>query len=479
MTTVNENEDQKVETVEQEEDVEKKAAKPAVKKRTRKTDQTAAEPEAVEETGPGDVDTADTAVSTEVDTMVEFTIEVKNEDIENTFNETLLRYAVDFKLPGFRKGKAPMDVVKARLNEAVRSEVIEKMINEAFIKKVEAEKIKVISRPEVKNIDYEEGKDLKAVVSVEVLPEITLPDFESMEMEIPLKDIKMKPYDEEDSIARVLQSFQRQVPVTDREIREEDLVVLKYQSKILKTRRMDRRKSSYFHVKKDGPFEIIDLYDDIIGKKTGDKIQLQRTYPADHQKKIWAGQEIEHYIEIENVYEMVTPELDEKFLKARGFNDETEFKNKLKEDYEAYGNKFQEDKKTDIFLEKLVGMVTFPVPNSLVEQEMAQMFQRNHHDFSIENEEDEMRVLTRLKINALNAVRLSLLVEAVKDKYEVKVSGDELETAYRDMADQNRMDVKEVRKFYMKSENKQHLEESLMRKKVIDKLKEKIKIKEV
>jgi trigger factor len=473
MTTVNENEDQKVETVEKEEDIEKKAAKPAVKKRTKKADAPSAEPDAAEEpeTGSGD--------ALESDALVEFTIEVKNEEIEKTFNDTLLRYAVDFKLPGFRKGKAPIEVVKARLSDAVRSEVIEKMINDAFIKKVETEKIKVISRPEVKNIDYEEGKDLKAIMSVEVLPETTLPDFESMEIEIPSDALQMKPYDEQDAVARVLQSFQRQVPVTDREIKEDDLVMLKYQSKILKTRRMDRRKSSYFGVKNDRPFEIIDLYNDIVGKKIGDKFQIIRKYPDDYQKKIWAGQEIEHYIEIENVYEMVTPELDEKFLKARGFNDEAEFKKKLKEDYEAYGNKFREDKKTEIFLEKLVGMVAVTAPRSLVEQEMAQMIQRNPYEFSVENEEDEMKVLSRVKTNAENAVHLSLIIEAVREKFEVKVTGDELETAYRSMAEQNRMDVKEVRKFYMKSENKQHLEESLLRKKVIDILKEKIKIKEV
>ena len=473
MTTVNENEDQKVETVEKEKDIEEKAAKPAVKKRTKKADSPSAEPEADKEPETGSGDTP------ESDTLVEFTIEVKKEEIEKTFDDTLLRYAVDFKLPGFRKGKAPIEVVKARLSDAVRSEVTEKMINDAFIKKVETEKIKVISRPEVKNIDYEEGKDLKATVSVEVLPEITLPDFDSMEIEVPSDALQMKPYDEQDAVSRVMQSFQRQAPVTDREIKEDDLVVLKYQSKILKTRRMDRRKSSYFGVKKDKPFEIIDLYNDIIGKKIGDKFQIVRKYPDDYQKKIWAGQEIEHYIEIENAYEMVTPELDEKFLKARGYSDEAEFKKKLKEDYEAYTDKFKEDKRTEIFLDKLVGMIPVPVPRSLVEQEMAQMIQRNPYEFSVENEEDQMKVLSRLKINAEHSVHLSLLIETAREKLEVKVTADELEAAYRSMAEQNRMDVKEVRKFYMKSENKQHLEESLLRKKVIDMLKEKIKIKEV
>lgn len=490
MTTVNETENQTVEE-EVEEKVKKKVEKAVEKGAKPKsgTKKKAAKPKVKAEPKPPETEVK-TEVKTETetaaeekpkadDTIARFTVEVKKEEIESNFDEAILKYAAEFKLPGFRKGKAPLDVIKARIKDAVREEVVEKLLNQAVFKKIDDEKMQIISQPAVEKVDYEEGKDLKAEVTVEVIPVVELPELETIEVEIPVKELEPEAYVEKDAVERVLKNNQRRMPVTNREIRENDIVTLKYQSKILETKRMDRRKDGQYVVNKESPFDIIDLYDDIVGKKSGDKLEIKRKYPEDYKKKPWAGKEIEHYIQVESVFEMVTPELDETFLKAAGLQNEDEFKKKLKEEYDTYSTRHVEEQRIERILEKLNTVTDFPLPRAMVEQEMGRMIQQNPYQFNIQDEEQGAKVMQVLKTNAESAVRLHFIIEAVKKKYDVHVTAEDLENSYKAYAEQSHMDVKEIRKFYMKSENKKHLEDSLSREKVMDLLKEKIKIKEV
>lgn len=496
MTTVNETEVEKVEEKSEEKsedklkkEVKKKAApkSPVKKKATKskvkaetKTTETEEKPKTKKEKPKKEKAEPKTEKEEpKSDTFQTFTVEVKKEEIESNFDEALLKYASDFKLPGFRKGKAPLDVVKARIKDAVREEVVEKMLNQAVFKKIDDEKMQVISQPAVEKVDYEEGKDLKAEVTVELLPVVELPDLEALEVEIPAKELEPEAYDEKSAIERVLKSNQRQMPVTNREIQENDMVTLKYQSKILETKRLDRRKDGQYIVTKESAFDIIDLYDDIVGKKNGDTLEIKRKYPEDYTKKPWAGKEVEHYIQVDSVFEMVTPELNDAFIKGAGLSDEAEFKKKLKDEYDTYSSRHLDEKKIERILEKMYSVTDFPLPKALVEQEMGRMVQQNPHQFNIQDEIQGAKVMEILKTNAENAVRLHFIIEAVKKKYELKVTADDLENAYKTYAEQSHMDVKEIRKFYMKPDNKHHLEDSLGREKVMDMLKEKIKIKEV
>ncbi len=411
--------------------------------------------------------------------FVEFTIEIEKEEIEKSFNEALARYAKEMKMPGFRKGKVPIEVVKNRYKDAIIDEVKAKMVEEALYDRIKKDKMKIISPPNVKNIDYEEGKDLKACVEVELFPEVKLPDLETLEVEIPAKELEIKPFDEKEAVDRVLHSNKRQVPMINREIKDNDMVMLKYQSKILETKRMSPKKSSHYGLRKEEPFEILDLYKEMIGKKVKDELVVKRKYPEDYKKKIWAGKEVEHYIEIENVFEMVEPDLDEAFIKSIGFKDETEFKKKLKEDYEAYAQKSKEDKKMGSIIDKLNEVVDFSLPKSLVDQEMARMVQQDPYRFNLDlkDEKDAQKIMDLLKTNAEKSVRFSFIVEALKKELKLEVSSSDLEKEYKRAAEMNKIDIREVRKFYMKKENKQNLEEALSRDKVMELLKEKIKIK--
>ncbi len=347
------------------------------------------------------------------DLVINFNIQVSREEIEKNFEETAQKYASEIKVPGFRRGKVPIDVVKNRFKEAIYIEVREKLINKHVYEKMEKEKLRIVSSPVVEKIDHEEGNDLRADIRVEIFPEVNLPDLETVELEIPAKDLKLKDYDEQEQIEAILKSRKKMMPVTDREIKENDFVHLTYQSKIIETRRMTPMKDVQFWVSKDEDFEILDLYNDLIGKKLKDKVTIRRKYAEDYKKKIWAGKEIEHYIEIKGIFEPVKPEFNQEFLKSMGFEDEASFKKQMKEEYEQIEQNHRQDKIVQYIIDKLNEVVEFPVPESLVEAEAAAILGSVAPQIRFNDENQAKEYWAPFKSKAEKTVKFSLIIDAV------------------------------------------------------------------
>lgn len=412
--------------------------------------------------------------------LKEFSVEVTKDEIEKTFNEAVEKYASELRLPGFRKGKVPVDVIRSRYKEAVTEEVKEKVIQQAVFDKIEKEKMRIISQPEVLDVHYNDGEDLKADVRVELFPEISLPDFDTLKAEIPAADLKGDDYDEAKQIDAVLENNRRQKPVASRAIQDGDYVMYKYQSKILQTKRMTPRKSTHFAVKEDEPTEIMDFYKEIIGKKLEEEFTIKRTYPEDYKKKPWAGKDVEHYIKIESIFEMNKPDLDENFFKQMGVEDEAEFKKKLKEEYDRYAERRLEDKKMKAVIDTVSDAIVFPLPQTMVNQEMTRMLQQGGIPKVDPKDEGAMKdAVENMKKDAERSLRFSFIIEKIKEEHKLDVTTADLEGEYKRIAEGNHVPLKEVRKFYLKKENAEQLKDSLMRDKVMDFLKEKVKIKEI
>lgn len=416
------------------------------------------------------------------DLLVKFTITVPHTKVDEEFNEALLKYANEIKLPGFRQGKVPIEVIKSRYKEVIQDEVVGKVVEKAVFEKIETDKMKIISQPTVKNIDYKEGKDITADIEVEVFPTIELPYLETIEVKIPAAELKVEDYDEKKQIDLVLEAHKRQSPVR-RPIKEGDYVMMKTQAKILQTKRMTPRKSIHYLVNENEkePFEILDAAKEIIGKSIGDNLTFRRSYPEDYHKKPWAGKEIEHYITIESIFEWVKPELNKDFFKSIGIDDEESFKKKLKEEYDRLNTQQIEDKKIKHIIDKLCETIVFPLPQGMVEHETARMAEQRQQRYPMDFKDEKQikKHMESLKPEAEKSARFSFIIEAIKEKFNLEVNSDDLEKQYKSIAEQNNLPLKEVRKFYMNKENAQNLKDSLLREKVMDLIKGKVTIKEV
>ena len=408
-----------------------------------------------------------------------FQVSLSKEELAREVDILAEEYSRKVKMPGFRQGKVPVDVVKKVYQQALREEVIQQAVGKLAFARIEKDKIAVAGEPYVEKMDHREGEDLQADIAVEVLPDIELPALESLRVEIPAAALKGEAFDEARQIERVLEANKRSHPVKDRAIADNDLVLLLVQSTDAASKRKWPRQESYFMMNKESEAEIAGLYDELLGKKSDEKFSLRRSYPAGAPKKAWAGKQIEHQVEIRGIYELKKPELDPDFLKSLGLKDADEFKRKLKEEYEHRQEHQKDEKIMECIYEKLLDASRFPVPRSLQEQEAARLLTQNRQPLHLKDEEEKARFKETVLAQAEKSVRLSLILERVRETYGIAVSDRDLDKEYAHLAQHHSLPEKEIRKYYGEEKKAAELKDHLLHAKVSEFIKGKIKIKEV
>jgi len=409
----------------------------------------------------------------------EFKIIIPRSEIENSFDQAAEKYSSEMKLDGFRKGKIPVEVVKSKYREVIIDEVVNKLIEEYTFKIIKEEKIPIISSPAIKEFKFEDGKDLNAVVSVDLFPEVNIPDLDKVKVSIKKELFKAEEFNEADQINLILENNRRKEIVKDHAIKSGDYVEFTIQSQFTDTKRMMPRQDSFFEVKEEPHNEIGELFKDLVGKSTGDKLEIERKYNKDNNKKNWAGKTIRHFVEIKNIFEYVKPELNDEFLKSVGFSDEKSFREKLKEEYSNQLSRQKDQIVTTEIRDRLIEICDFSLPDSIIDQEV-QRSQTQYSQILMTLPDDKREeYIKSVRENAEKSIRFSFILEEIKKKFDIKVENDDLEKEFKSIADANHIDIKDVRKYYMKNEQKESLKESIGRNLAIDVLKDKIKIKEV
>lgn len=413
------------------------------------------------------------------DLWVELEIHAKSTEVTKRIDAHAERYAAKADIPGFRRGKVPADVIKERYRQLLIDEALNEVIESFVSERIRESQLQVVSRPELKDVQYEEGGDLRAKVRVEVLPEVSVPELDKVIVSIPADQLHIKPFDEEEQVSHFLEHNRRREAISGRAAASGDLVMLKHQAMNLDNRRLSPRKSMQVQIADEAASEIPQLDAELIGRSIGDEVVFQREYPRDFARKPWAGKKIEHHVKIEAIYAMNKPELDSVFLKSIGFDSREAFLERLKQEYESQTQQARNDRIMAAIAEQLAELAAFPVPETLLQQEMMQALRQNPALLGIQDEKERTERISALKELAGRNIRFSLLVEAVKKQFSVKAEAEAVENKLREMAESAGVPLKEVRKYYAPAERRSQLVESIERERALEILREKVTIKEV
>ncbi len=383
------------------------------------------------------------------------------------------------KMPGFRQGKVPVDVVKKVHQQSLREEIIQQTVGKLAFAHIERERLAIAGEPYVEKLDDRGSGGFQADIAVEILPEVELPDWSQLQVEIPAAALKGEVFDEAQQIDRVLEANKRSLPVQERAVATGDLVLLTVQSIETASKRKWPRQETYFMMNAENTAEIAGLFAALLGKKPAETLSLKATYPADAAKKAWAGKEIEHQVEIKAVYEMKKPELDEEFLKSLGLKNADEFKARLQEEFRHHQEHRRQEAVMEGIFEALLAKCRFPVPRSLQEQEAARRLSENRQPLRFKDDEEKAKFKEMLFAQAEKTVRLSLILDKVREKFQVTVEAAELEKEYARLAQHHQVSEKEIRQYYGEEKKAAELKDHLLQGKVNEFLREKIQVKEV
>ena len=301
------------------------------------------------------------------DVKVELTISLGAEELKAAEQVALTKLAKEVKIEGFRKGKAPLEMVAAQvdpilLNQETLENALSKSVAEAFLK----EKVQAINRPEVDVKKFIPGTELEFTATTEIMPKVELGDYKKLGVKKEATKVSKKEVKE--TIDRILKNFAEKKKV-EREAKNGDEVIIDFLGK-KDGAAFDGGKAEKFPLELGSKSFIPGFEEGLIGKKAGDELSLDLEFPKDYHAKDLAGAKVIFEVKIHEVRENVEPEINEEFLSKLGdFKTKEEFEKQIEEDLKTQKQAEADEKFKDELVKKLAEVSKVPVPEILLEDQ--------------------------------------------------------------------------------------------------------------
>jgi trigger factor len=293
--------------------------------------------------------------------------EIEPEVVEREIEERARHYARRAKLPGFRPGKIPPDVIKRRFRQQVLEDVTEKIVNKVVLEELEGRGLKPLSVPKVTELKIEENQPLTFKAVFETLPLIELPDYKGL----PAKSRAVEVADEEveREVDRLRDEAARYDPVEGRPAQRGDFVLLDVSWKAEGGGRPGRDENAFVEV--GGAENHEGLNTALEGMSPGETKEVRLTYPPDHPSAGLAGKTVDYSITMKAVKTKVVPAADDEFAKDLGeFGSLQELKDDVRRRLLAAAERRIDREVKNALVQELVQRASFEVPEALIERHM-------------------------------------------------------------------------------------------------------------
>lgn len=363
-------------------------------------------------------------------TRTKITVEVPFDELKPEFDKAYASLAQQVNMPGFRKGKVPPKILEARLGRGVvLDQVINEMLPSRYSEAVEEHELKVLGQPEIEITELEDGDKVVFTAEVDVRPEIDVPNFSEIDVEVEA----IKADDEAvDAELKNLQARFGTLKPADRGVEKGDFVSIDLSATIDGETVDEATTEGLSHeVGNDSLIEGLD--DALIGMKEGEESTFtSKLVAGDH-----ADEEAEVTVKVGSVKERELPELDDDFAQlASEFDTLDELKESLKTQVEQQLKNTQAGEIRDKVLAAALEKTEVPLPeaivNEQVEAQIQQIIQQVGGDEKVFESMLAAQDMTREKFeedarsSAEDSVRTQLFLDALADVEQPEVSQEEL-----------------------------------------------------
>lgn len=391
-------------------------------------------------------------------------------------------------LPGFRAGKAPRSLLEKRFSTDVKNQVRDQLLRESYQQAIQNNKLNVIGEPDFENPDSlklpEDGGDMSYSFSVEVTPDITLPDLGGLEVKKP--KIEVNDSHVEQALANLREQQGALVPVEDRGIEEKDYVTADV--KIKKGDEVVASQNDAQIVARAGNIggiQIDDLATQLAGAKPGDTRTIKVTAPADHPAESIRGQETAVELTIKSIKKLELAEIDDAFLESLGFNNAQELNDELRA---QMIERIDNDTKVAMHNQVrsyLLKNVNVELPAKLTQGQESRVINKRANELMMRGTPVEAIRANLDKLRegandqAKNELKLFFTLAKYAEQHNIEVDESEVNGQIAHMAMMQNQRPEKLKQDMAKNGQLQDLWLSLRERKTLDKLLESAKIEEV
>jgi trigger factor len=385
----------------------------------------------------------------------EVEVEVPADEVARSFRTVVKRYQKQARIPGFRAGKVPESLIRTRFAEGIRQDVVESVLPTHFRTAIDAQSLKPVSQPQLTDLQLEDGKPLKFKAVFEVLPEFSVEGYQQIKVEKPDTSLNEEEFNAE--LERVRDSRSTMEPVTeDRALVDGDWAQISFKGEVVgETPEAEAQpiEGQDVMIQVGGENTLASFNEALRGANPGQELKFEVSYPADFGERRLAGKTVAYDVEVKAIKKKIQPELTDDFAKELGeYEGIEDFKNKLREHLANDKERKLKAETRDRLTEALVAHYQFPVPESMVQNQIDARLDRGLRALAAQGmRTEDMRKLDFARLrdaqrdSAVNEVKATLVLDKIAAAENVEVSDEELENELQLISLQTREPLETLR----------------------------------
>ena len=369
----------------------------------------------------------------------EMTVVIAAADIERRVTDRLAEIGRTIRLPGFRPGKVPLNVLRKRYGSSVMGEVLERTVSDSSSAAMRERNLRPALQPKVEIVSFNEGKDLQYKLAVEVLPQFPLMNFAELKLE------RLKPEVPEEEIDNALQRIaqqQRKSEMVDRAAEKGDVVVMDFVGSVDGVEFPGGSAKDYSLELGSGSF-VPGFEDQLVGVKGGEARKVALTFPADYGNTDLSGKAAEFAVTVKSVKAVIPQPVDESLATAIGMENLAALRQVVRERIERDYQGIARQKLKTALLDQLGEHHKFSVPQGMIDIELETIWRQYQAQLERakqagtpdpEPAKDEAAIKAEYRDIAERRVRLGLVLAEVGSKNNITVTQDEVNRAMTEEA---------------------------------------------
>ncbi|MGE5952665.1 MAG: trigger factor [Qipengyuania vulgaris] len=376
-----------------------------------------------------------------------YAITIPAKEIDARIDSEIKKIAPQVKMPGFRPGKVPANLVRKMHGEQLHGDAVNAMIRESIDKTMADNKLKPAMQPKVElGEGYEQGKDAKLTIELEVLPEIEAPSTDGLTIErltVPVSDEEVM-----EAVGKLAENNKSYKDAAKtRKAAEGDQLIIDFVGRVDGTEFEGGKAEDAALVLGSGMF-IPGFEDQLTGVKTGDTKTIEVTFPEDYQATHLAGKKAEFDVTVKQVKVEGDTKLDDDFAKNFGLDGIDKLKELLRGQLEQETAGLTRTQMKRSLLDQLAAGHDFAVPQGMVDAEFDQIWAQLQQEAArSENPEEMLKEMDDEKDDyraiAERRVRLGLLLSEIGQANKVQVTSQEMSMLIQQAAQQYRPEDRE------------------------------------
>ncbi len=396
------------------------------------------------------------------------TIGVPAESIESEISKRLQQLSRSQRLPGFRPGKLPMNVVNQRWGDSVRREVWGDTMQRSFYEAVMKEKLNPAGNPRIEPKTLQAGKDVEFVATFEVYPEFTVAGLDKIVVEKPTAEVT------DADVETMLETLRKQRSswaVADRAAKEGDQVTIDFVGTVDGVA-FEGGSANGVKVVIGSNSMIPGFEEGLVGAKAGGSVELNVTFPEDYGNKDLAGKAAVFKVVVGSVSEQKLPELDDAFVSLFGLSSGgvAALKVEVRKNMERELRQVIKNKIKAQVMDGLVKENSISLPTALVNQEVERLRQQANRELGMATRKKDLPELpvSLFADQAKRRVSLGLIVGEVIRANKIEADGNRVRAAVEDIASAYETPSEVVNWYYSNQRELAQMEALVLEDQVVD-----------